>query len=834
MQPIDPAAPPETDGFEILVELALDLRSAWNHRADRLWEEIDATMWRETGNPWLVMQSASRARLRELWATSQFRDDAQELLQARRHELAAPQWFQLRHRDEALTSVAFFSLEFAVAEALPLYSGGLGNVAGDYLKAASDLGVPLVGVGLLYQQGYFRQSIDASGAQRELWPFNQTRYLPISPLRNADGAWVRVRLPRPGPAVWLRGWQARVGRVALYLLDSDDPSNTPADRGITGQLYGGDEDVRLLQEMALGIGGWRLLRAAGLRPEVCHLNEGHAAFAALERARDFMQEHTCSFDVALAATRAGNLFTTHTPVESGFDRFAPDLVEAHLGAYARDELGVELSKLLAMGRVRPEDAAEPMTTAWLATHCSGAVTAVSRRHAEVSRQIFQAQFPRWPEGDVPVGYVTNGIHVPSWDSEASDALWTRACGVDRWDGGEETVGSKIAACSDAALWAFRASARADLVAFVRERLSLQLAAAGFRGARLDVASRVLDRDTLTLGLARRFVEYKRPTLLLHDPERFVRLLCDARRPVQIVVAGKAHPRDEQGKALVAEWLRFARRADVRMRVVFLADYDLRLAEHLVQGVDLWINTPRPPWEACGTSGMKVLVNGGVNLSSLDGWWAEAYRPEVGWAIEGDGHDDAQDAAHLYELLERDVIPAFYERDPAGLPSRWVARMRASMASLTARYSASRALRDYTDGYYLPAAREYALRAANGGQQAASLVRWEDTLRRQWPGLRFGEVRVRTEGSTHSFAATVYLGELDPDAVAIELYADGDKATGPTRVALRRGEPLVGARGFSYVGEVASARPSWHFTLRAVPSHSGVAVPLELPLIVWQR
>ncbi len=731
------------------------------------------------------------------------------------------------HATTGLGAVAFFSLEFALSEALPLYSGGLGNVAGDYLKAASDLGVPLVGVGLLYQQGYFRQTIDADGRQREFYPFNRASQMPVAPVRDATGRWVRVRLPRPGPPTWLRAWGARVGRVPLYLLDSDDPSNTPADRGITSQLYGGGDDVRLLQEMALGIGGWRLLRAVGFQPAVCHLNEGHAALAPLERAREFMQATGRSFRVALSATRAGNVFTTHTPVEAGFDRFTPELVSRYLGAYARDELRISVDTLLDLGRARPGDPHEPLSMAWLATRGSGAVNAVSRRHGEVSRRIFQSLFERWPESEVPVGYVTNGIHVPSWDSALADDLWTKACGPTRWVDATRDVASRVLEVSDAELWACRAQSRAAFVAFVRRRLREQLAAAGLGVPALEAADRVLDPDVLTLGMARRFTSYKRPGLLLHDTERFARILTDTRRPVQIVIAGKAHPRDEDGKRLIEEWIRFVRRVDIRSRAVFLADYDLRLAERMVQGVDLWLNTPQPPWEACGTSGMKVLVNGGVNFSSLDGWWAEAYRPEVGWALEGDGSDDARDAALLYQRLEAEVVPGFYDRDISGLPAAWLARMRASMASLTMAYSATRALRDYTTGYYLPASEAFARRSADGGALADELVAWETHVQAHWPALRFGNIEVSTGRGVHHFAVTVYLDDIGPDAVAVELFADGERPT-----PMRRDAPVVGARGHVYVGEVPDRRRATDFTPRIVARHPEARIPLELPLILW--
>ena len=832
--PGSPASPasPGPDGFELLQSLALNLRSAWNHRADLLWEQIDPEMWRETGNPWVVVQSAPRTRLRELWATPSFRESAEALSEHRQQALTGPTWFSQEHATSGLGTVAFFSMEYALSEALPIYSGGLGNVAGDYLKAASDLGVPLVGVGLLYQQGYFRQTIDAAGMQREFLPFNDVTQLPVVPLRGADGGRVRVRLPRPGPPVWLRAWEARVGRIPLYLLDSNDPSNAPADRGITAQLYGGGSEVRLLQEMALGIGGWRLLRAIGVAPDVCHLNEGHATLAALERAREFMRSRDLPFDAALAATRVGNVFTTHTPIEAGFDRFPPALVEAYLGAYVREELGVALGDVLALGRASPGDEREPLNMAWLATRSSGAVNAVSRRHGEVSRRIFQVLFPRWPEGEVPVGHVTNGVHVPSWDSADADALWTSACGSERWHGAMEGLGEKLCACADADIWAARSASRARLVPFVRERLQRQLAAAGVMGERLAAAARVFDPDALTIGLARRFTDYKRPTLLLHDAERLARLLKDPHRPVQIVVAGKAHPRDEGGKELVHEWVRFVRREDLRASAVFLADYDLRLAEQLVQGVDLWINTPRPPWEACGTSGMKVLVNGGINLSTRDGWWAEAYRPDVGWLLDGEGRDDAADAARLYEILEREVVPSFYDRDSSGIPRSWVARMRASLSLLTPAYSANRALREYTDRYYLPAATAFARRSGRLGDAAARLVEWQRSTRRHWPTVRFGDVHVRTEGGRHRFETAVYLDDLDPDSVAVELYADGEGGGAPARVPMRREAALVGAHGFVYVAEVPDARPAAHFTARVFPSHPEVAVPLELAMITW--
>jgi starch phosphorylase len=549
------------------------------------------------------------------------------------------------------------------------------------LKAASDLGVPVIGVGLLYAQGYFRQIIDKEGAQQALYPYNDPGQLPITPLRQANGEWLRLEVALPGYCVWLRAWQVQVGRVKLYLLDSNDAANHPIHRGITSELYGGNQELRLKQELVLGIAGWRLLRALGIEPDVCHLNEGHAAFAILERVRDFMEANAQPFDAALAATRSGNLFTTHTAVAAGFDRFPPALIGQYLTTYAEQRLHISLHDLLALGRADPNDSAEPFNMAYLAVRGSGAVNGVSRLHGAVSRQLFEPLFPGWPQAEVPIGSVTNGIHTPTWDSAASDELWTRQCGKDRWLGTMDTLGKDIRGASDAALWQLRTRARHSLVEYARERLATQLAVSGASSAAVSEAKTLFNPEALTLGFARRFATYKRPTLLLHDRDRLLRLLTNAHRPVQLIMAGKAHPADQAGQDLIQEWILFIRQQDVRAHIIFLGDYDMLLTEHLVQGVDVWVNTPRRPWEACGTSGMKVLVNGGLNLSELDGWWAEAYTPDVGWAL-GDGLDhgldpamDASDAGSLYDLLEQSVIPDFYERNGNGIPTAWIKRMR---------------------------------------------------------------------------------------------------------------------------------------------------------------
>jgi starch phosphorylase len=839
--PVLSGLPKDVEGFDSLAELALNMRWSWSHHTDEVWQRLDSKLWDLTQNPWVVLQTVSRDQLKRVLADSGFRKRIDDLLQANRQRTEAPAWFQKNHPKAPLSCVAYFSMEFMLSEALPIYSGGLGNVAGDQLKAASDLGVPVVGVGLLYQQGYFRQTIDRDGAQQALYPYNDPGQLPITPLRQPNGEWLRLEIKLPGYSVWLRAWQVQVGRVKLYLLDSNDAANFPAHRGITSELYGGGPELRLKQELILGIGGWRLLVALGIRPEVCHLNEGHAAFAVLERARDFMHENGTPFDVALAATRAGNLFTTHTAVAAGFDRFSPSLIEQYLGSYAHDRLGISTNDLLALGRQNPNDSSETFNMAYLAIRGSGSVNAVSRLHGTVSRHLFGSLFPRWPADEVPVGHVTNGVHVPTWDSAAADDLWTKACGQERWLGTAENLTKNIRSVSDADLWQFRMATSRSLIDYARVRLARHSAAYGAPPEIVEKAKHIFDPNVLTLGFARRFATYKRPNLLLHDPDRLLRLLSNPQRPVQLILAGKAHPADQAGQALIRQWIQFVRRPDVRPHAIFLSDYDMQLTERLAQGVDVWLNTPRRPWEASGTSGMKVLVNGGLNLSELDGWWVEAYAPNLGWAL-GDGQEhgddpawDAAEAEALYTLLEQKVVPEFYTRDDKGIPTAWVARMRESMAELTPRFSADRTVREYTEQHYLPAAAAYWSRVADKGAIGRQMADWQHGLEQKWAALRFGEVKVETKGQEHVFDVQVYLNELDPAAVVVELYSNGVNGSGPERHTMKSVRPLTGVPGgYVYSTAVSATRPPAAYTARMVPQFSGVAVPLESSRILWQR
>jgi starch phosphorylase len=819
------------------LEFARDLRWTWSHEGDALWRHVDAEAWELTRNPHRVIQTLDTDRVLALFGDEHFRDEWSKLTAKRADYLRSPCWDE--HAKRTLFGeqhIAYFSMEFGLGEALPLYAGGLGILAGDYLKAASDLCVPLVGVGLLYQQGYFRQFIDDRGEQQEIYTYNDSTGLPVRPARNGDGRWLHVELLFPGRHVRLRVWEAQVGRVRLYLLDSNDPLNGPVDRGITARLYAGGEDMRLMQEIALGIGGWRALEALRIPVGVCHLNDAHAAFATLERARSYAAAHGMSFADALRVTRVGNVFTTHTPVRAAFDSFPMSLAAKYGIVYAA-ELGIDPLELAALGQPTAGDPLQPFAMVNLAVNTSGRINAVSRVHADVSRrEVFSAFFPRWPAAQIPVSHVTNGIHTPSWDSTWADRMWTEACGKERWLGRVDELGEAIDRLSDAQLWELKGKERADLVHFARRSLARHLAEHGLDPDRS--VEHILDPNVLTLGFARRFTEYKRPNLLLRDPARLLALLHDERRPVQLVLAGKAHPDDRAGKALVAEWIRFVRHSGARRRVVFLEDYDITVAQELTQGVDVWLNTPRRRQEACGTSGMKVLVNGGLNLSIPDGWWAEAYDARCGWVIPlseapTQAERDAAEAESLYRLLENEVVPLFYTRNSDGIPAGWVARVRSSLRELAPFYSTNRMIREYLDTIYAPAMQSFRRRDSKPAPVAAALGRWAYNLEQHWHEIRIGQATASGDGTRLHVIVPVTLGDVDPDGVNVEVYADATAGLPLLCEPLRRGEPIPGTtNGFFYVTDLDDTRPLGHLTPRVVPYHEDALVPLELPLIHW--
>ncbi|NND96818.1 MAG: alpha-glucan family phosphorylase [Pirellulaceae bacterium] len=828
------------DSLSDLVDLAYDLR--WNNctAARTIWWHLDPTVWQRTENPLLVLRSAKQERFDSLTNEG----TAQRALESWRREVSAyynrEPAFAKRDNSQALQRVAYFSMEFGLGESLPIYSGGLGMLAGDHLKTASDLGVPLVAVGLLYQQGYFRQVIGADGEQLEAYPFNDPGSLPIRPVADEDGRWRRVELPLPGRLLSLKVWEARVGRVRLYLLDSNDEMNTAWDRGITAQLYDAGRDKRLLQELVLGVGGWYLIEQFGIDVDVCHLNEGHAAFAVFARAAGFASKHGLPLRVAFTATRAGNLFTTHTPVEAAFDCFDPNLLAKYAQPFL-DNVGLDFETLLRLGRRNPSDQTEPFNMAWLAMRGCGQVNAVSELHGAVSRDLFGMMFPRWPRTQVPVRAITNGVHVPTWASQRASKIWSDDSDCPLWLDALDQVADPVRKRSPQELWTFRTEQRHALLRYVEDRYLMQLKQ---QGREVPAPGSLLDPNVLTIGFARRFATYKRAGLLLSDPDRLKRILLNQQHPVQLLVAGKAHPNDGYGKAFVQQMNQFFADPSLGHRAIFLEDYDMLLGQHLVAGVDVWLNTPLRPNEACGTSGMKVLVNGGLNVSVLDGWWDEAVDPnspdnQPGWIVgtrQSGSVDEVnrRDAASLYELLEQKVIPEFYDRDQDGIPHRWVERVKKSMTELTPQFSATRMMHQYIDQAYLPAACQFANRSADDAKVASDILRWSDQINAHWNHVRVGQVRHWEDEQYQHVSAECWLDDLTPDAIRVEMYAESSTADTPSTVEMECTRELPGSvNGFLFSVKINHDRPLSDFTVRVIPYHPLANVPIENQRIVWQ-
>jgi glycogen phosphorylase len=822
-----------------LRELALNLRWTWDRETRDLFQEIYPGLWNShIYNPWLVLRGTSIKRLDEMAADPTFKERVERVHAGLQRYMAERAWYHKAHPEEEETLVAYFTAECGLTEALPIYAGGLGILSGDHLKSASALGVPLVGVSLLYQEGYSRQMLDANGWQVDSFPSNTFETMPLRVERNADGWPLVVEVPLPGRTLSLLVWRAQVGRTALYLLDANIAINSPVDRGITSQLYGGNQEMRIEQEIALGIGGWRALAAVGLRPTVCHLNEGHAAFAILERARDLAAETGSNFWEALAATSAGNVFTTHTPVPAGFDIFPPDLVARYFTPYAQ-ELGISVNDLIGLGRVEAWNSDEPFNMALLALNHVNSCNGVSKLHADVSRHVFGSRFRRFAPEEVPITAVTNGTHTDSWLSGAMEALLQRYVGPTVDEQPEQADWSRVETIPDAEIWACRNTGRQRLVEFARERLRRQMGQRGLAPTEAAArAGQALDPDALTIGFARRFATYKRATLFLRDVERIRRMLLDLERPIQFVVAGKAHPQDHGGKELIQQVFQFAERPDVRHRIVFLEDYDMRVTGRMIQGVDVWLNTPRRPMEASGTSGMKVLPNGGLNLSICDGWWAEAYEPGVGWAFGTQSDEiapeqqDAIDAEQLYEVLSREVIPLYYDRGRDGIPHGWIAMVKRSMHRLCPVFNTNRMVAQYVEEHYLPAGQRYRDLTANNLSSAKSLAGWEASVRTHWGNVQVEQTVVRATRGRIASQARVRLGPLLPADIAVELYAPPPNGGAPETVPMTLKATEDSAAW--YEAQVPQGRSPADYTVRVLPAHPAARQPLDMPLVTWGK
>ncbi len=806
--------------------LAMNLRWSWDEHTQDLFRWVDSQAWEATGqDPVRLLAMVGKSRLEALAGDRTFLSFLHDVSEELRRDMEANRWFQ--GRESPLGSVAYFSPEFGIAPALPQYSGGLGVLAGDHLKAASALGVPLVGVGLFYSQGYFRQELNGDGWQEERYVDLDPHAMSLSPCDPL------VEVDLAGTTLYARTWRAQVGRIPLYLLDTAVEENDVLGRGVTDRLYGGDTEHRLRQEILLGVGGVRVLDLVGETPQVFHSNEGHAGFLGLERIRRCIADG-CSFEEAVESVRAGTVFTTHTPVPAGIDRFPRPLMERYFKSWA-EECDVSFDTLMALGHEPDEPTDAPFNMAVMGLRLANFSNGVSKLHGQVSRQIFRGVWPGVPTEERPIRSVTNGVHTRTWISPEMRDLFDRhvlpewhLAGPDRW--------ARIDDVGDDELWRARQQARERLVAFVRQRLRTTARARGMSEADLTWVDDAFDPSILTIGFARRFAPYKRATLLLSQPDRLAKLLLDADRPMQLLFAGKAHPADDPGKEIIRQVVQFARKAELRHRVAFLEDYDIGVARALYQGCDVWLNTPRRPMEACGTSGEKAALNGALNCSILDGWWDEMYDGQNGWAIPSaevvadQGLRDHLEAGSLFDLFERQIVPLFYEANPGRPPARWLRRVRDSLRTLGPEVTASRMVRDYVETMYEPAAAHGVALAADGHARARELAVWKRRVLAMWSKVSVQAVDEPLAdadlGGTRTVSAVVDLGGLGPDDVQVQLvhgpvgHTDEltDGAIVPMALVGPAGE-VLGVGHHRYQGTFTCDAPGrYGFTVRVVPSH----------------
>ncbi len=837
------------DRLKELVPIAMNLAWTWDSEAIDLFRRLDPKqlLWERCyANPIKMLGLVSQERLVELTGDEGYLAWLDRVSARLSSYLERPTWFGQAYPKTGLC-VAYFCAEFGIVEGLRQYSGGLGILAGDHLKSASDLGIPLVAVGLMYRRGYFRQYLNADGWQQEQYPEADYYNLPVSLERRPDGSPVTVEADCPGRKVQAQIWRAQVGRVPLYLLDTDLDVNGPEDRAITGYLYGGDRDMRIRQEMLLGVGGIRALDALGIEPTVCHINEGHSAFLTLERIRRLIVRHKVSFAVAREVVAASNVFTTHTPVPAGIDVFPPDLMDRYFGPYY-SQLGIGRDAFLALGRQNPAGGNEPFSMAVLAIRLSGAANGVSKLHGRVSRRMWSGLWPDVPVDDLPIASITNGVHVRGWLSQDMAGLFDSYLGP-RWIShpADQSVWERVEQIPDAELWRTHERRRERLVAFARRRLRMQLEHRGAPPAEREQAEEVLDPKALTIGFARRFATYKRATLLFRDPERLARILGDPQRPVQIIYAGKAHPADQEGKDFIRQVVHFARQPVFRQRIVFLEDYDMKVGRYLYQGVDVWLNNPRRPLEASGTSGMKATVNGAINISVLDGWWDEAYDGTNGWAIghgeeyDDPGYHDQVESQAIYQMLENEVVPMFYARGRDGLPREWIRRMKNAMRTVCPVYSASRMVKEYTERMYLPAGQRWGVLGANGLERAQALAAWKERVRANWKGVAVQSVEAERVvalevGATRPIRVEIALGALAPKDVSVILYAgplsgEGEITSATVSEMKVEGSPRAGV--YIYSGTLQGQTTGLHgFRVRILPAQEDLWNPLHMNCITW--
>ncbi|MBN1795672.1 MAG: alpha-glucan family phosphorylase [Sedimentisphaerales bacterium] len=855
-----PSLPEELKDLEIL---ARNMFWCWNLDFVRLFKRIDSNLWKACGyNPVRLLGSVSQEKLSKLEGNHSFLCELKRAKEKLQTYLDAPTWFQRSGNIHSDKIIAYFSAEFGIHECLPIYSGGLGVLAGDHLKTASDMGLPLVGVGLLYQNGFFRQYLNIDGWQQEAYVTNDFYNMPAELVRDEKGKPVMISIEYPEEMINVQIWKVNVGRVSLYLLDANLDTNSANGRVITSSLYGGDNEMRIRQEIMLGIGGLRALRAVGIEPAVCHMNEGHAAFMALERIRVLMQEKGLQFDEALEATKAGNVFTVHTPVKAGNDEFSPELIDKYLGNYIK-ALKISEEQFMALGRVKESDHKESFKMPVLAIRLSSYRNGVSKLHGQVTRNMWSVLWPDIPVDEVPISSITNGVHIKSWLSEDMNALYERYLGPN-WC--EESIDSpiwnNIDSIPDEELWRPHQRSKVSLIAFARERLKAQMQRRGTFHSELNWAEEVLDPEALTIGFARRFATYKRGDLLLKDPKRLIKLLTDKEKPVQIVFAGKAHPRDTEGKEIIRRIIHFANQYGVRRRIVFLEDYEMNIARYMVRGVDIWLNTPRRPMEASGTSGMKAAFNGALNMSTYDGWWCEGYTSNGGWIIgAGEDYDDLayQDMVEsqaMYKMLENEIVPLFYRRSADSLPRGWIQRMRNSIKYITPRFSTYRMLTDYVRKCYEPAGEKWQRLNEKEMARAKNLSKWNAEIKKAWSSVSVKNVLVNIDGqdgtgllrpnnpslkvgSKLKVKAEVELGDIKPDDIAVQLYNGPVDAWGKINMGstismvCQNGHQGGGTKHWFETTIACESSGQLGLTVRVVPKNEDMASSWEPCLVHWE-
>lgn len=831
-----------------LVDMAYNMWFSWNYEQASLFKKLDRDLWKKSSqNPVRMLCILPRERLEAVANDEEFISEMENVYRRFKNYLEARTWYQRRKGKPASPLIGYFSLEFGMHESLPIYSGGLGVLAGDHIKSASDLGLPLVGVGLLYRQGYFQQYLNAEGMQQELYPENDWYSLPVKIIKNAAGEPLIFTLPTDHLQIRYQVWQVNVGRVTLYLLDTNVPGNSDKIRNITMRLYDADREVRLLQEFVLGVGGVQALKAMNITPSVFHINEGHSALLMLERIRILMQEKKLSFDEAREATWGANIFTTHTPVAAGNERFNTDLMREHLEGYI-GQLGLSWDSFLALGRENPSDKHEEFCMTVLAIHLAAFTNGVSKLHGVVSRKMWERLYPGIPSNEVPVDSITNGIHLRSWMSPHLGNLGLRYLGTAFVeDSTDLKVLKHIDKIPDKEMWEVHEHRRLLLVKYARQSMHRAIQRRGGSSSALNSAEEILDPKALTIGFARRFATYKRGNLLLRNPERLLKMLNDPKRPVQFVFAGKAHPADVSGKEVIKSLVDFAARHKVEHRFVFIENYDMNVARHLVQGVDVWLNNPRRPLEASGTSGMKAAVNGSLNLSIPDGWWDEAYTTDTGWVIgNGEYYDnwDMQDEIEsnlLYQAIEKEVVPTFYDnRDADGVPRLWVKMMKNSIQKLGSVFNTNRMVTEYYEKYYEKAIQLWDKMSAGDFAETKALAVWKRKLRQEWDHVEIMEVDsnasdVMEAGSELQIKAKVRLGTLTPDSIIVEAYHGSLDNHDNIEEGHRMRMTLKGKEGELCIYECSITCDyggRYGYAVRLLPGHSSLAVEILPGYMKW--